>query len=80
MVPGNTHLDHECAANSDPIMGSAEERFSERRWCAGVGYDTSPQVGRCRAPDGAGGEPSRNQGLRKTAALWSAPGRSPLTC
>jgi hypothetical protein len=27
------------------VTGSAEERFSERRWCAGRGYDTSPPNG-----------------------------------
>jgi hypothetical protein len=47
---------------------------------AGRGYDTSPQVGRCKAPSAARREPPRNQELRKTAALWSAPVRFPLTC
>src|SRR5258708_239934 len=47
------------------------ERGKSGAAAPGGGYDTSPQVGRCRAPVGALGEPSRNQGLRETAALWS---------
>jgi hypothetical protein len=30
-----------------------EDKCEERRFRAGRGYDTSPQVGRCRAPGGA---------------------------
>src|SRR2546425_484423 len=41
-------------------------------YSTGRRYDTSPPNGCCKAPDGALGEPPRNQELRKTARLRPA--------
>jgi len=42
-----------------PVAAVTGERPKSGVFDAGVEYDTSPQAGRCRAPDGAGGEPAQ---------------------
>jgi hypothetical protein len=48
------------------LTASAAERWKSHAFGMGSGYDTSPQVGRCRAPDSAGGEPRE----RYFSTIW----------